>query len=109
MNRPVLDLFVQIRAMKLPIPEAEYRFHDQRKWRADMAWPAQRIILEVDGATWSGGRHVTGQGYERDAEKLNTAATLGYRVLRVTPKHIRSGQAIAWIKEMFATEADRAA
>lgn len=66
----------------LPAPVAEYRFHPTRRWRFDYAWPGDRggVAVEVDGGQWKsgGGRHNT----DRDREKLNVAAALGWRVLR---------------------------
>lgn len=64
----------------LPPPVAEYRFHPTRHWRFDFAWPARGVAVEVDGGQWKagGGRHNT----DADREKLNTAAALGWRVLR---------------------------
>lgn len=100
-------LVAQIRLIKLPAPQTEYRFHPVRKWRADLAWPAPDwLIVEVDGGGFRGGagggfalgRHTTGTGFEADCEKLNTAVVDGWRVLRVTRKHIRSGQALTWIE-----------
>lgn len=92
-------LIAQIRLIKLPPPKTEFRFHDTRKWLADLAWPAPDwLIVEVDGGSFVGGRHVTGAGFEKDAEKLNNAVLLGYRVLRVTGRHIRTGQALTWIE-----------
>jgi very-short-patch-repair endonuclease len=73
----------------LPEPEREYRFASPRRWRFDFAWPAQRVAVECDGGTYSGGRHTRGDGYRRDAEKLNAAAALGWRVFRVTADMLR--------------------
>ena len=87
---------MQIRAVGLPAPVKEYRFCD-RKWRFDYAWPAKKLALEVHGATWTGGRHVRGGGFERDREKMNVAQLLGWTVLEVTMKQIDSGQAIEWL------------
>ena len=86
-----------IKAAKLPEPEREYRFHAKRKWRADFAWPAQKVILECEGGIWSGGRHTTATGFILDAEKYNTATAEGWRVFRVAECHIKSGQAIQWV------------
>jgi hypothetical protein len=71
----------------LPLPEREYRFCPPRKWRMDYAYPAQRVGIEVDGGIWlpGGGHHTRGQGWLDDAEKLNTAASMGWRMLRTTP------------------------
>ncbi len=90
-------LAFQLRAMGIPFMR-EYRFHADRKWRFDFAWPTTRLALEVDGGTWSGGRHVTGSGYAADIEKANAAALAGYRVLRVTPSMVESGAALALIE-----------
>ena len=65
----------------LPAPVAEFRFHPTRRWRFDYAWPDRHVAAEIDGgqyACFGGGRHNT----DRDRAKLNTAAALGWRVLR---------------------------
>ena len=61
-------------------PMAEYKFHPERRWRFDYAFPAQRLAVEFDGGQWvaHGGRH----NRDTDREKLNTAAAMGWRVLR---------------------------
>lgn len=95
------SLAFQIRAVGLPAPEREYRFHDKRRWRADFAWPDAKLIVEVEGAIWTGGRHTRGAGYEKDAEKYNTAALDGWTVLRFTGNMIKSGLAIQQIQRAF--------
>ena len=62
----------------------EHRFAPPRRWRFDLAMPGKMIAVEVDGGTWTGGRHVRGDGYERDCRKLNAATALGWRVWRLT-------------------------
>lgn len=81
-------------ADKLPAPEREYRFHATRRWRFDFAWPAEKIALEVDGGSWTGGRHTRGPGFEMDQQKSNAATLLGWRVLHVTPERMRDGSAV---------------
>ena len=68
----------------------EHRFAPPRRWRFDFAWPGKLIAVEIDGGTYSGGRHVRGAGYARDCEKLNRAAELGWRVLRFTGDMVRA-------------------
>jgi very-short-patch-repair endonuclease len=80
-------------------PEREWRFHATRRWRFDFAWPKAMVAAEVEGGTWVGGRHTRGSGFERDAEKYNAAALLGWRVLRFTARTIQSGQAVAEIEK----------
>lgn len=79
----------------------EYRFHPERRWRYDFAWPDKMIAVEVEGGTWGGGRHTRGAGYEKDCEKYNEAAILGWRVLRATGKQVNNGQAIQWLMRLI--------
>lgn len=88
------ELDRQMTLAALPAWEAEYRFCPRRKWRADRAWPHHRLLVEVEGGVWSGGRHTRGAGYEADCEKYNEAAILGYRVIRVTGAMVRDGRAL---------------
>jgi very-short-patch-repair endonuclease len=77
-----------VRHQTLPAPVEEYRFHPERKWRFDYAWPTHRVALEVEGGVFSGGRHSRGAGFRADAEKYNQAAALGWRLLRVLPEQL---------------------
>jgi very-short-patch-repair endonuclease len=64
------------------VGELEYRFHPVRRWRFDMAFPEPKVAVEIEGGVWTGGRHVRGKGFRKDCEKYNTAAAMGWRVLR---------------------------
>jgi len=68
---------------------AEHRFAPPRKWRFDRAHLGARVAIEIDGGTQRGGRHVTGAGFTRDCEKLNTAAARGWLVFRLTSDMLR--------------------
>lgn len=95
-------LLLQIRAAQLPEPATELLFHPSRRWRLDLAWTAERVAVEVHGGIWKvqggAGRHTTGSGFQGDREKMNEAALLGWLVLEVTEKHIRSGLALRWVE-----------
>jgi len=69
--------------------EREYRFNSARKWRSDFAIPDYKILIEVEGATFANGRHTRGRGYANDCEKYNSAACLGWTVLRYTSDMLR--------------------
>ena len=93
----------QLRIIRIDM-EPEYRFHPDRRWRFDFADPARKIAVECEGGTWTGGRHVRGDGFQKDCEKYNEAARLGWRVFRFTKGMISSGDAIAKILEVYGEE-----
>jgi len=91
----------QIRRAGLPAPERELEFAKcfGKKWRADVAWPAYRLMVEVQGGIEMAGRggHISRKGYSKDCQKLAAATMLGWRVLYVTKRHIASQEAVKWI------------
>jgi very-short-patch-repair endonuclease len=95
-------LAVQCVRAGLPDPVRELRFHPVRRWRFDLAFPDALVAVEVDGGSWVGGRHTSGVGFEGDCVKVSEAAALGWRVLRVTPRHVTSGEALGWVERALA-------
>lgn len=91
-------LAFQLRAAGTPEPVRELRFWPGRKFRLDFAWPSHKLAVEVDGGTWTRGRHVRGRGYENDCIKHNEAQLLGWRVLRFTSAMVNDGRALATIE-----------
>jgi len=84
------DIKAFFKNMGLPVPVLELEFHPTRKWAFDLAWPEYKIAMEVEGGIHSGGRHVAPKGFLGDMKKYNTAAVMGWRVLRVSPKTVIS-------------------
>jgi hypothetical protein len=118
-----------IKLAGLPMWDPEFVFAPPRRWAFDYAWPPWRIALEIEGGTFGryivitsgyerrggvsipikpgtpvrlGGRHNTGDGLENDAEKYNRAAILGWLVIRATTPMVKSGAAIATLREAFS-------
>lgn len=91
---------LHIQAHKLPKPVREHRFDKVRKWRFDFAWPDLMIAAEIEGGTWSGGRHTRGAGFEKDCVKYNSATAQGWSVYRFTSAMVKSGEAIKLIVEI---------
>lgn len=85
----------------LPVPVCELPFHPTRRWRFDVAWIDDKVAIEIEGGAYVGGRHTRGRGYEQDLEKYAAALLLGWRVLRVLPKHVTNGRAIEWARELL--------
>lgn len=75
-----------------------------RRFKADFYWPDRRLVVEVNGGTWNGGRHTRGAGVERDYEKLNLAVLAGYRYLLFTSRQVRTGQAVEVLAEALALQ-----
>ena len=105
---PEEELWGQLRSLSLsadPIemPQRQFLFAKSlgRKWAADFCWPEGDLIVEVDGGSWVAGRHTRGAGFEADRERDAEALCMGYRVLRVTPKQIKDGKALAWIERLL--------
>ncbi len=78
--------------------EREYRFVPGRKFAAD--YRRGSLLVEYEGGVFAGGDaggHRAMGRYLRDIEKYSLAAVHGFTVIRVTAKHVESGEAFAWI------------
>lgn len=89
----------ELKTLKIEF-EQEFEFHPKRKWRADFHLVGKKILVEVEGAIWSGGRHTRGKGYIGDMEKYNAATMMGFQVLRFSTDQVKSGHAIQQIEKM---------
>lgn len=73
----------------------EFKFHPTRKWAFDLALPAWKLAIEIEGGFFlpQGGRHNRGAGARADCEKYSEAAVLGWKLLRVLPEWVGNGKA----------------
>ena len=74
--------------VKGPDLEREYRFHHERRWRADFAHVGARVLIEIEGGIWVNGRHNRAAGFNADLEKYLAAGLGGWRVFRFGPDQI---------------------
>ena len=65
LERRFADLW---RAAGGPPLEAEFRFHPQRRWRADFAHVPSRTLIEIEGGIYVQGRHNRAAGFAADIE-----------------------------------------
>ncbi len=102
------ELLQHIRAHDLPEPEREYPFAlpQGRTFRADLAYPSERLLIEGEGGIYGTGGHNSLAGITRDVEKGNLAMLHGWRLLRCTSEHVRSGQCVLWIREALGMPED---
>jgi hypothetical protein len=98
----------------------DYRFAKSlgRRFEADFAWlprafPLRGIVpgllVEVQGGIWRryGGAHSRPDHIERDIEKAQCAALLGYTLLPVTPQDVKSGHALELVQTVLHIHAER--
>lgn len=102
------ELWSQLENAGISPPEYEYRFAKAigRQWRFDAAFPEHLVAIEVEGGAWVNGRHNRGSGFEADLLKYATATAMGWRVIRVGSKLIKSGEATELIKQLLEKVAE---
>ncbi len=87
--RPYFALLMGLlRPHGIPEPKCEYRFDPDRKWRFDLAWPVQKVALEIDGGLFVEGAHNRGLALLGQMEKQNAAVLQGWKILRYTPQQL---------------------
>lgn len=71
-----------VRRSKLPSPGQQYRVMDGHHFiaRLDFAYPNAKLAVEIDGYRWHAGNHA----WNRDRNRNNELARLGWTVLRFT-------------------------
>lgn len=112
-------LALQIKAVKLPEPEREYRFAaiatggigsgvrkrlkdaGLKDWRMDYAWPDLMLAVEVEGGGFINGRHNRGVGFAEDLRKYSEAMSMGWTLYRCDALLIKSGKALQVIEKLI--------
>jgi len=96
------QLVRDLKAYKLLDFVEEYKFHDKRKFRFDIAFVDRKLGIEIDGGIWlEKGGHQTGVGYQNDRDKDELALLDGWRVYRATPSMVKSGRAVQTIEKLL--------
>ena len=77
----------------------------RRRYAWDFAFVEAKLLIEVQGGTWSAGRsgHSTGTGIRRDCMKANAAVLAGWRLLVFTSDMVRDGGAVEAIRAALKT------
>jgi hypothetical protein len=87
--------------------EREFYFAlPKRRWRSDWHILTTNVLVEFEGGLFAKDKigHGNVGGILRDIEKYNSAALLGYVVIRITPMHVSSGQALTWVEQAVLLE-----
>lgn len=69
--------------------ETEYYFAKPRMFRFDIAVPEMMLAIEYEGLAYKKTGHTTSEGYTKNCEKYNLAASKGWRLYRYTFKNYR--------------------
>jgi very-short-patch-repair endonuclease len=64
-------------------PVRQHKFHPERKWRFDFAWPDLKVAVEIHGGGFVRGGHNRGRGMMNDCEKIRAAHAMGWIVMPV--------------------------
>lgn len=87
-ERMLMDLLGGIDG--LPHYETQFSYASPRGFKADVAFPEYKLLIEAEGGVW--GRisgHNSGSGIESDCERTNAATIAGYSQLRFTTQTLR--------------------
>ncbi len=81
--------------------QKELKFHPVRRWRFDFAHTESKTAIEIEGGAFAAGRHTRGTGFIGDMAKYNSAAELGWCVLRYTPQQMNDSGTYEQIKNVI--------
>ena len=98
------EFALQLRAHGVTGWTREFQAIPTRRFRLDFAWPDQKVGVELDGGTWSNGRHSRGKGYDSDCEKLALLQLAGWTIFKATATHLKDGSTIRWTMEALGVK-----
>ena len=99
-------LFAQIcERTAIPLPAQQFHFAIGRDYRADFTWPDHRLLVEVEGGLWIGGKHAIALHEQRRQRRRCYAQALGWSIVEVSPPDVRSGVACDLIERWLTDPA----
>ena len=94
------ELFAfQLDALGLTGYLREYPAVKGRKFRFDFCYEDAKLLIEINGGTFTKGAHSTGTGIRRDYEKNNLAQLADWRCLMFDGEMVRSGEAVEMVRK----------
>lgn len=101
-----LDAFDRIKYMLdlLEIKYEEYfHFKSTKHWRFDLHLIEYRMLIEIAGGPWSGGRKGKLAKKAWSVDRYDHAEEMGYRFQQFLPADIMMGRAYIWLKQLKAS------
>lgn len=94
-----------IRDAGLPIPTLQYEVRNGDRFvaRVDFAYPDERVAIEADGFRF----HDDRRGFDEERARGNELEAMGWRVLRVTSRHVEEDPegVTAWVHRALSAGA----
>ena len=78
--------------------ERKFQFEPTKHWRFDFHIVKLRLLIEIAGGPWSGGRGGKLAMKAWSLDRYDVAEEMGYTFVRLEPHQIESGYAINWIQ-----------
>ena len=105
MTSPLEDLFaMQLDAAGLGGYVREFQAIPGRKFRFDFCWRPARLLVEINGGTYTKAAHSTGGGIARDYEKIRLAQDCGWKVYPFDGRAVKSGEAVEVVRKALEAE-----
>lgn len=108
MSRLEFTFLEQMKSLKvIPIDELKRETvlpDGYADWSHDFAIPAKKILIELEGGTWTGGSHVRGMRFESDAVKYNECQARGWRIFRFTGDMVNDARAAFYVCWLYSGE-----
>ena len=94
----------QLDALGLAGYVRQYRAIKGRKFAFDFAFLDEKLLIEIQGGTYSNGAHARPLGIARDYEKSNLAQLAGWRCLAFDGMAVRSGEAVEVVRKALGVK-----
>ncbi|MFA3631001.1 hypothetical protein KWF26_16875 [Acinetobacter baumannii] len=88
--------------------ESKFQPIHTKHWRFDFHIVKLRLLIEIEGGPWSGGRGGKLSNKAWSLDRYDQAEEMGYKIERFHPDSILSGYVINWIKSELARIEDGA-
>lgn len=83
--------------------EEYFHFKSTKHWRFDFHLIEYRMLIEIAGGSWSGGRKSKLATKAWSVDKYDHAEDMGYRFVRFEISDIGIGRATQWLRNLKAS------
>lgn len=105
-----LDAFERLKEIldRMEIKYEEYfHFKSTKHWRFDLHLVEYRMLIEIAGGPWSGGRGGKLATKAWSMDRYDVAEEMGYRFMQFMPADIGMGRATVWLRGLKVHGSDQ--